>query len=285
VKLLNLSRLRPANRVAELKYLAKRLLKRQVTPNEQTLNEYYFHLISNQGVQKAEDMDSYTAHYTQSGLTVRLRKRPSSDLNVFSQVFKYLEYEPLLDLVKELWPDLKNPVVLDAGANIGLFTLYLSKEFTSGRFFCIEPGGENYEALLQNLEMNHIPAVSVNAGLWSHNTKLKLVQDFRDQKDWSLRVEPTDDLCGIDAFSLDHLLHTNKLQQIDILKIDIEGSEKQIFTQPGASLEFLAKTRCMVIEIHDEFDCRQDIYNILAAENFEITEAGEMTLAVNRNFK
>jgi hypothetical protein len=74
------------------------------------------------------------------------------------------------------------------------------------------------------------------------------------------------------------------LPHIDILKIDIEGSEKQVFTQVGASLDFLRITRCLVIEIHDEFNCREDIYNILTANHFEISEAGEMTIAINKNF-
>ena len=65
--------------------------------------------------------------------------------------------------------------------------------------------------------------------------------------------------------------------------MDIEGSEKEVLTSMDANVEFLAKTKCVAIEIHDEFDCREAIYEILKKYNFEFFNSGELTIVVNKN--
>ena len=72
---------------------------------------------------------------------------------------------------------------------------------------------------------------------------------------------------------------------MDILKIDIEGSEKQIFTSPVANFNFLKSTKCIAIEIHDEFDCREEICNILTDYGFVLFNQGELTIGINQKLK
>ncbi len=74
----------------------------------------------------------------------------------------------------------------------------------------------------------------------------------------------------------------NNFHTIDILKIDIEGSEKEVLTSPKADVSYLAKTKCVAIEIHDEFDCRESIYEVLRQYNFEFFNSGELTIGINQ---
>ena len=67
------------------------------------------------------------------------------------------------------------------------------------------------------------------------------------------------------------------------MNIDIEGSEKQIFDKNNSDLEFLKITKCIAIEIHDFFDCRKQIYDILDCYGFTYFNEGELTIAVNSN--
>jgi len=65
------------------------------------------------------------------------------------------------------------------------------------------------------------------------------------------------------------------------LKIDIEGAEDKIFKNDSDLIAFLPRIKLVVIEIHDEFDIRPLIMEIFAANNFSVTEDGELTYAYN----
>ena len=94
-KIVHLHRLTLNNRWVALKYLIKRVCGIQPTLQEKQLNEFYFHLIEMNGCLVEEDEHTYTSNYNK--LQVKLRKRPSSDLNVFAQIFHYNEYLALVE--------------------------------------------------------------------------------------------------------------------------------------------------------------------------------------------
>ena len=284
-KITNLYRLDTPNKILVLKYLLKRVLHLKTTENERQINEYYYHLISFNGFFKQENDKDFVAKYKDFGITIKLRKRPSSDLNVFTQIYQYQEYEPLVATYRKHFPNDKKLNIIDAGSNIGLTSVYLSKHFPNSNFITIEPDTSNFETIDYNLNINGIVnVVKIKGGLWSKNTNLKIVNDFRDKKDWSIRVEKTSEEGDLKAFSINYLISQNKFETINILKIDIEGSEKEVFTGFDTDVSFLTKTKCIAIEIHDEFDCREAIYKILQNYNFNYFQSGELTIGINKNF-
>ena len=267
-----------------LRYLLKRVLRLKTTEKERQLNEFYFHLISFKGFLKQENPTDFVATYPDLGVTLKLRKRPSSDLDVFSQIYRYLEYKPVVEVFQKHFPNDKKLNFIDAGSNIGLTSVYFSKFFPNSDFITIEPDDSNFETLSFNLSSNGIEAKEkVKGGIWSTNSFLKIVSDFRDQNDWSFRVEETTSATNLKAFSINHLMEMNRFETLDILKIDIEGSEKEVLTSPKANVSYLAKTKCVAIEIHDEFDCREAIYEVLKKYNFEFFNSGELTIGINQN--
>ena len=190
----------------------------------------------------------------------------------------------MVETFKKHFPNAKKLNIIDAGSNIGLTSVYLSKHFPDSKFITVEPDSSNFDSIVYNLETNGIlDAVKVKGGLWSRNTNLELVNDFRDQKEWAIRVEETQEVGDLKAFSIQHLMKENQLETIDILKMDIEGSEKEVFTGAKADVSFLSNTKCIAIEIHDEFDCREAIYKILKDYNFDFFESGELTIGINKN--
>ncbi|HNP32568.1 MAG TPA: FkbM family methyltransferase [Flavobacterium sp.] len=252
---------------------------------ERQINEYYFHLITFNGTLKKESSKDFVSNYPDFKAVIKLRKRPSSDLNVFSQIYQYKEYQPLVETFQEHFPNDQCLNIIDAGSNIGLTSVYLSRHFPNSNFITIEPDTSNFESVEYNLKANSIKnVVKIKGGLWSKNANLKLVNDFRDKKDWSIRVEETKESGDLKAFSIPYLMKEHKLEKIDILKIDIEGSEKEVFTGIDTDVSFLAKTKCIAIEIHDEFDCRSDINDILTNYNFKFFNSGELTIGINQNF-
>lgn len=284
-KLTQLNRLDLSNKLLILKYLLKRVLHLKTTEKERLVNEFYFHLIRLNGYLKEDNPKDFVVYYPDFKANIKLRKRPSSDLNVFNQVYEYKEYQPVVEAFQKHFPEVKHLNFIDAGSNIGLTSVYFSKFFPNSRFINIEPDTSNFETMSYNLSANGIASVEkVKGGVWSTDAYLKIVSDFRDKNDWSFRVEETTEATDLKAFSVNSLIEKNAFEFIDILKIDIEGSEKEVLTSPKADVSYLSKTKCVAIEIHDEFDCREAIYEVLKRYNFEFFNSGELTIGINTNW-
>lgn len=166
-------------------------------------------------------------------------RRNSSDLIVFEQVFFYKEYN--LPLASQ------PTVIIDAGANIGLFTVKMKMQYPDAKIICIEPDPENFALLKKNVK-DYDDVFCENRGLWYKDTKLKVSDKFGKGK-WAVSVEEDNDNGNIDAISLNTLLKKYSLDHIDVLKLDIETSEKYLFTHNFE--EWLPKVKTIVIEFHD----------------------------------
>lgn len=283
-KIINLYRLNFSNKVLVLKYLLKRIFRLKTSEKERQINEYYFHLISFNGFLQQENNNNFISNYPDFKTSIKIRKRPSSDLNVFAQIYQYNEYKPVVEIFKRYFPNCKKLNIIDAGCNIGLTSVYLSKFFPNSNFIIVEPDSSNFKSVCYNLESNGIQnAIKIKGGIWSKNANLKIVNDFRDKNDWSIRVEETNEEGDLKAFSIKDLMKQYNFEITDILKIDIEGSEKEVFTGLNTNVSFLSKTKCIALEIHDEFDCRDEIYKILTEYNFHFFESGELTIGINKN--
>ncbi|TQI71528.1 FkbM family methyltransferase [Gramella sp. Hel_I_59] len=217
---------------------------------------------------------------------IKIRRDPSSDLDVFQQIFFWSEYLPVVKSYKNhfKFPGGKVLNIIDAGGNIGLTSLFFLKIFKNCNIICLEPDIGNYEVLNYNLPKNKNVSL-LNAALWSSNSKVEIINDFRDRLDWARRVKEINHEKGIPAFSVNQLMKDFNWSVIDILKIDIEGAEKEVFTSKDADLSFLQFTKCIAMEIHDEFNCRSEINKILEQFGFEYFRCGELTIALNKSLK
>lgn len=282
-KLRQLNRLDFGNALLVLKYLLKRVFRLKTTDKERQVNDYYFHLITFNGFLKEDNESDFVSFYPNFDATIKLRKRPSSDMDVFAQIYHYLEYKPVVEVFQKHFPNDKVLNFIDAGSNIGLTSVYFSMFFPNSNFITIEPESSNFQTMSYNLAKNGVNTTEkAKAGLWSSNSFLRIIRDFRDKNDWSFRVEETQEQTDLKAYSINYLIEKNNFETIDILKIDIEGSEKEVLTSPNADVSYLAKTKCVAIEIHDEFDCREAIYEVLRKYHFEFFNSGELTIGINQ---
>ncbi len=174
--------------------------------------------------------------YSQS---IFLRK-DTSDRNVFREIFLFRLYAfPIKDIPK---------VIIDGGANIGLSSVYFANRFKESLVYAIEPEGSNLEALQKNVA--GYPNVKiVSAALWPTDTRLK-IKNTNESK-WAISVEETTsrEADTLEGISISTLLEKFSIDQIDLLKLDIEGSERELFSR-GADT-WLPKTKSIVIELHD----------------------------------
>lgn len=221
-----------------------------------------------------------------SSRSIKLRILPSSDLDVFHQIFLWQEYQKVVDVFKSKfgYDSGKKYKIVDAGANIGLTSIFFLEKFNTCEIVCLEPDKSNFEILNFNLNCSSTQEVfKMNAALWPVETKMEIINDFRDKSDWAKRVRMSGNNEGVDALSLNKILKDFNWRDIDVLKIDIEGAEKELFLDENTDLNFLKITRCIAIEIHDEFNCRTAINNIFKEYGFEYFRFGELTIAINKN--
>jgi hypothetical protein len=119
--------------------------------------------------------------------------------------------------------------------------------------------------------------------VWHKAARLYFDRSFRDGQDWSITLTdvPTGDLSAyVDAISLNDIVAQHGVTAIDLLKIDIEGGERYIFNESREGLEFLAITRVIAIEIHDEYQIEDRIKAILHDAGFVISHSGEYLIGV-----
>lgn len=210
-----------------------------------------------------------------------LRKN-SSDLDVFEQIFLHKEYEPLVLMAKDNHIQVKQ--IIDAGANIGLASLYFLNAFPSAKIVAIEPDIDNYNMLLQNTQEDKHRITCLQKAIWNTNQPLELHSDFRDGRAWSKSVRKSEiqKKSTIQGISITELLNDQSLTAVDIFKMDIEGAEEVVFSK-NENASFLEHIKILGLEIHNQQTIRTQIVDILKKSGFFIAQFRETTIGVNTN--
>jgi FkbM family methyltransferase len=175
------------------------------------------------------------------GLTVPLRVRPeTTDVRAFEQIFVQEEYA----LPFRLDPR----VIIDGGANVGFASAYFSAVYPCATIFAVEPDETNFRMLQENVCL--LPNVHcIRAGIWHKSTRLWIRDDGYGE--WMIRVQE-EETGGrsVPAVTIDTIFGIAGCDCIDIVKLDIEGSEKPLLTNDPRWLE---RTRVLIVELHDRF--------------------------------
>jgi len=206
----------------------------------------------------------------------------SSDLFVYDQIFIDKEYKKIIDIFKH--QNQRPRVILDCGSNVGYVSLFFDLYFKEAQFFCVEPDRQNCTQIAKNLKINEIENFKIyQKALWSSKTHLYLNTAFRDGLDWSFNITKDETETMVESISIQDIIQENNIDCIDILKIDIEGSEKEIFENDDRC-DWLNITKVVALEIHDEVVNRESILRVFDKFGFEIVNEGELTYAINKKF-
>jgi FkbM family methyltransferase len=202
----------------------------------------------------------------------------SSDFFVYKQVLLDEAYRPALDLYRQLYN--KDPeTLLDCGANIGFLSLYFKAECPKIKILSVEPFEEN-ESIIHLNKNNFSNWEILLAGIWDRSSLLSISSSFRDGLEWSLVTNEANN-GNVFGVSILELINKN-FSNLDVLKIDIEGSELQLFKNEKYADSFLKLVKLLVIEIHDEFDCRELIYKALRRNDFIYYNIFDLTIAFHK---
>jgi FkbM family methyltransferase len=210
------------------------------------------------------------------GITFPVAMRPgNTDRITFKEIFIRREYE--LDITDHT----NTQVIIDAGANIGFTSVFFANQYPGALIFSIEPDAENYQYVLRNTA-SYKNITPINKALWNKKETISIVDPGLGKR--GMMVEKRDGDTTLQAISIVDLMTEYNIKQIDILKMDIEGSEKEVFSD---NYDFwLPKTKCLIIELHDRMkkDCSTAVFRAILNYDFSLNIKGENLIFTNNRF-
>jgi FkbM family methyltransferase len=156
-------------------------------------------------------------------------------------------------VVRELISPRPSEVVVDAGANIGTHTVWLSKQVgPSGMVLAIEPEPNNYAILEINRRINNLSnIISLRVALSSRagNGKLDIPRPtLMGQAKIRLPSDPSDSLAvPVEFQTLDNVLAFQRIC-VSAIKIDVEGAEVSVLQ--GAMKTITKFNPRLIVETH-----------------------------------
>jgi len=176
-----------------------------------------------------------------------LYSRDDTDDSVIYEVFKSQEYSRTKEILQKATHG-----VIDIGAHIGTFVLYARAHNATVPIFAYEPLEENYTLLKRHIKENHLShVVSSQVAVGGHAGE-SVLQVSQNNHNNSLGT-PLDDKVlreqKVQTVVLDRIFSKNRLEVCDLLKVDCEGAEYDIFTH--TSPETFAKIRAIMMEYHE----------------------------------
>lgn len=167
----------------------------------------------------------------------------TTDLATFKQVLVERHYE----FDKPETPRF----IIDAGANIGLASVYFTNRFPQAEIVSIEPEASNYEMLKKNTA--HYPRIKpMQAALWRENEDLFLFDSGHGNHGFQVGDEKRETetrMGGTPGLTVDSILRDAGHNQVDLLKMDIEGAEREVMS---SSANWIDRVGVLMIELHDD---------------------------------
>ena len=175
----------------------------------------------------------------------------SNDSGIIRCLWLYNNYDDYqLDIYKDICS--KSKVVVDVGANIGLYTVLAAKKMEenniNGDVYAFEPETVSHKLLLDNINANGFDNVSVyKLGLSNNNSKRRLYKDRYNFGNNSIDINvitTKSDYEDIDTTTFDEFFKSHINKDIDLYKIDVQGAEQLVLE---GSLEALRSNRIKTI--------------------------------------
>jgi len=202
------------------------------------------------------------------GDKINLRPR-TSDFVVFREIFMDHEYDLALDR--------ENKTIVDLGANIGISSLYFSRYYPGSIIYALEADKENYSALVTNVkEKENI--IALHKAIWNDNIPVFIENN---SSHWARKVSEVhkegNDVPGV---TLEKLMTDYNITRIHILKVDIEGSEIQLFQYLRKEKHLLKKVDNIIVETHDwnTPGCSKAVFDCLSEVKYNLFITGEKFL-------
>lgn len=214
--------------------------------------------------------------------TIRICERNgikySLDINDYMQYCIYfgIEIEPrdtLYNLVKN------GTTVIDVGTNIGETLLNFAKINRDGVNIGFEPVPYLYEKAKNNIALNKFENIElVNKGLSSSEETLSFHEAMENNSGgmFLTRENNLEEARSVQAVRLDDFVDRRGIENISLIKIDVEGFEMEVLKGASETLRRFRPT--LFVEIDDKFLARQkssaaEVFGFLETHEYRIEHA------------
>ncbi|MGW4247849.1 FkbM family methyltransferase [Nocardia sp. NPDC004722] len=205
-------------------------------------------------------------------------RRNQSDLLILWQIFLQRFYE--LDQVYRLDSPIDSlDTIVDLGGNTGQAAAYLTARYRPRRLLTVEPIAESRVVLQRNRELSGLDWIVEDCAVagaegelefevsafWDTCTAVPEVYELRRQRPWRLENTLSRPSRKILARTVDELLDRHGITHVDLLKVDVEGSEVDIFATPQPWMERVDR---IVLEVHDKYIDGEIVRNTIKQAGF-----------------
>lgn len=118
----------------------------------------------------------------------------------------------------------KDLTILDAGANVGIFSVFCSP--SSKQIYAIEPTPSHFN-ILQEVVAPFSNIKPINCAVWKNDENLRFyIVDHNTTSNSA--VSPTNNYVEVTGKKIQTIISENNIEHVDLIKMDIEGSEFEV---------------------------------------------------------
>ena len=201
---------------------------------------------------------------TRNNSSLKIRTQ-SSDIHVFAEIWLDNVYLQKFNLNE-------NSTVIDIGAHIGLFSLFISKKLKNAKIYSYEPNLENHNLMIENIKKNCAQNISAfNVAVSSQLGSTLLYLDEKDSAAHSV-FKKTALSVNVNSVTLEKIIKDNKISSCELLKLDCEGAEYEILMKtPKEILTKINKISLEYEKIPEITYSIEDIISKLRSCGFRVT--------------
>jgi len=190
-----------------------------------------------------------------------------------------------IQAIREIWlmptylppfPAERLDVCVDVGANIGFATLYYARRHGARVCVAVEPDTANAELLRRNLAQNGVDAIVLEAAVGARDGSASFAKAGQ-----SNLGHVADSGVPVRMVSMPTVLAQLDGRRVDMLKVDIEGGERELF---AGDTGWLDRVNAIMIELHPTLVEPRAIVEAITARGFRHVPAGSVRVETSDAF-
>ena len=144
----------------------------------------------------------------------------------------------------------------------------------------VEAEASNFAVLTRNVRA-YPSVLPIHAALWNKDGQISIAAPSSSESPFSKVEFVVNEVEGapVRAVTMRTLMREARIESIDLLKVDIEGAEKEVFE----SCDWMGSVRCLAIELHDRFKPGASAAVDSATRDFVKSQVGETSFYVRKS--
>ncbi len=124
----------------------------------------------------------------------------------------------------------------------------------------------------------------IQSALWDKETFIKVEDVGLDNWGYMTFETTADDPAAMKTITISKILQDSGFDEIDLLKVDIEGAEKEVFGAANVD-DWLSKVKVIMIELHDRMKrgCSYEFFKAISKYHWFFAFRGENLIFIREN--